>query len=64
MTSGSHGKPYADWALLGAACPYAIEADGKSSIAKAVLEVVGIKLVETLGWLFPGRKRISDGACF
>ena len=62
MTSGSHGKPYASWALPGAACPYAIEADGKSSIdnLKAVLEAVGLQLVDTIDWLFPGQKRISD----
>jgi hypothetical protein len=60
MTSGSHGKPNANWALPGDACSYAIEADGRSSIDKAVLEAVGIRLVDTLDWLFPSQKRISD----
>ena len=60
ITSGSHGKPYANWALPGAACPYAIEADGRSSIDKAVLEAVRMRLVDTLDWLFPGKKRLSD----
>lgn len=62
MTSGSYGKPYANWALPGAVCPYAIERRSSSSIDKAVLELeaIGIWLVDTLGWLFPGQKRISD----
>ena len=60
MTSGSHGKPHANWALPGAACPYAIEADGRSSIDNAVLEAVGMRLVDTLDWLFPGQKRTLD----
>ena len=30
MTRGSHGKPYANWALPGVACSYAIGADGRS----------------------------------
>ena len=61
MTSGSHGKPYANWALLGAACSYAIGADERSSIDKAVLiGAVGIRLEDTLDWLFPGQRRILD----
>ena len=40
--------------------PYAIEADGRSSIDKAVLEGVGIRLVDTLNRLFPGQKRFLD----
>ena len=57
MTSGSHhdSKPYANWALLGAACSYAIGADERSSIDKAVLKTVGIKLEDRLDRLFPGR---------
>ena len=51
MTSGSHGKPYVNWALPGAACPYAIEADGRSFIDKAVLKAGCIRLVDTLAWL-------------
>ena len=60
MTNRSHSKPYANWALPGAACPHAIEADGKSSIDEAVLEDVGIQLVDTLDSLFLGQKRILD----
>ena len=61
MTSGSHGKPYANWALPGAACSYAIGADGRSSVDDAVLEAVLTRLVDALDWLFPGQRRISDG---
>ncbi|KAM6491131.1 hypothetical protein JOM56_013370 [Amanita muscaria] len=60
MTSGSHGKPYANWALPGAACSYAIQADGRSSVDKAVLKPVSTRLTDALDWLFPGQKRISD----
>ncbi|KAF5374108.1 hypothetical protein D9615_008811 [Tricholomella constricta] len=60
MTSGSHGKPYANWALPGAACSYAIGADGRSSVDDAVLELVSTRLTDALDWLFPGQKRISD----
>lgn len=60
MTSGSHGKPYANWALLGAASLYAIGADGRSSVDDAVLKGVSTRLRDTLDWLFPGKKRISD----
>jgi hypothetical protein len=60
MTSGSHGKPYANWALPGAACSYAIQADGRSSVDDAVLEAVSIRLTDALDWLFPGQRRISD----
>jgi hypothetical protein len=60
MTSRSHGKPYANWALPGAACSYAIEVDGRSSIDKAVLEAVGVRLVYTFDRLFPGQRRILD----
>ena len=60
MTSGSHGKPYANWALPGAACSYAIGRDGRSSVDDAVLEAVLTRLVDVLDWLFPGQRRISD----
>ena len=60
MTSGSHGKPYANWALPGAACSYAIGADGRSSVDEAVLKASWIRLTDALAWLFPGQKRISD----
>ncbi|KAM6491130.1 hypothetical protein JOM56_013369 [Amanita muscaria] len=60
MTSGSHGKPYANWALPGAACSYAIRADGRSSVDKAVLDPVSMRLTDTLDWLSSGQKRISD----
>jgi hypothetical protein len=36
------------------------EANGRSSIDKGVLEIVGMRLVDTLEWLFPGQRRISD----
>ena len=60
MTSGSHGKPYANWALPGAACSYAIGADGRSSVDEAVLKAVLTRLTDALDWLFPGQKRIFD----
>ena len=60
MTSGSHGKPYANWALPGAACSYAIGADGKSSVDELVLKAVLTRLTDALDWLFPGQKKISD----
>lgn len=60
MTSRSHGKPYTNWALPGAACSYAIQADGRSSVDKAVLKPVSTRLTDALDWLFPGQKRISD----
>jgi len=59
MTSGSHSKPYATWALP-AACSYAIRADGRSSVDEAVLKAVSARLTDALDWLFPGQKRISD----
>ena len=58
MTSGSHGKPYANWTLPSAACLYAIGTDGRSSVD--VLKAVWTRLTDTLAWLFPGQKRISD----
>ena len=56
MTSGSHGKPYANWALPGAACSY----DGLSSVDEAVSKAVSIRLTDTLDWLFPPHTRPSD----
>ena len=60
MTSGAHGKPYVNWALPGAACSYAIGADGRSSVDELVLKAVLMLLTDALDWLFPGQKRISD----
>jgi hypothetical protein len=60
MKSGSHSKPYANWALPGTACSYSIAADGRSSVDKAVLNAVSARLTDALDWLFPGQKRISD----
>ncbi|KAF5379428.1 hypothetical protein D9615_006626 [Tricholomella constricta] len=60
MTSGSHGKPYANWALPGAACSYATGADGRSSVDEAVLKAVSTRLTGALDWLLPGQKSISD----
>ena len=57
MTSKSHGKPYANWVLPGAACSYAIGADGKSSVDEAVLKAIWIRLTDVLAWLFPDQKR-------
>jgi hypothetical protein len=57
MTSGSHGKAYANWALPGAA--YAMGQNGKSQVDEAVLRNVEIRLVDTLDWLVSGR-RVSD----
>ena len=60
MTSGSHGRPYANWALPGAACSYAIGADGRSSVDEAVFKAIWTRLTDALALLFPGQKRISD----
>ena len=60
MTSGSHGKPYANWTLPSAVCLYAIGTDGRSSVDEAVLKAVWTRLTDTLAWLFPGQKRIFD----
>ncbi|THH03284.1 hypothetical protein EW146_g10473 [Bondarzewia mesenterica] len=54
-TSGSHGKPYATWALPGDAARY-----GTSDVDAAVLHGVSVRLTDTLAWLFPGQKKISD----
>ncbi len=60
MTSGSHGKPYANWALPGAVYGYAVEENGMSSVDAAVLNAVSVSLEDTLDWLLPGQRRISD----
>jgi len=62
MTSRSHGKPYANWALPGAACSYAIQADGSSSVDKPVSRGVSTWLTDTLDWLSPGQERVSDSS--
>jgi len=49
MVSRSHGKPHANWALPGAACSY----DGTSSLDKAVLQAVSMRLRNALDSLFP-----------
>jgi hypothetical protein len=59
-TSGSHGKPYANWAFPGSACSYAVGLDGMSVVDKDVLDVVSIRLTDKLDWLFPSKRRISD----
>jgi hypothetical protein len=46
MTSGSHGKPCANWALPGA--PYALEANGRSRIDEDVCFGVCTRLRETI----------------
>jgi hypothetical protein len=60
MTSGSHGRPYATWALPGAACSNAVGDNGISFVDKDVLEGVFIQLQDFLEWLFPGQRRVSD----
>ena len=55
MTSGSHGKPYANWALSGAACSYAIGADGRSSVDEVVLKAIWTRLTDALALFFPGQ---------
>ena len=47
MTSASHGKPYANWALPGAACSY----DGTSSVDKTMLNAVSTQLTGALDHL-------------
>jgi len=43
------GKPHANWALPGAACSY----DATSSVDKAVLQAVSMRLKNALDLLFP-----------
>ena len=59
-TSGSHGKPYANWALPGTACGYAVGEDGRSSTDIDVSRGVSIRLEDALCWLRPGDGMISD----
>lgn len=54
MTSGSHGKPYANWAIPGAA--YAVGDNGESRIDEDVLKKVKQRLEDTLKWLVLGRR--------
>jgi len=55
MTSGSHGKPYADWALPGVAV-------GKGgSVDNFVLNSVSTRLGDVLDRLFPGQRRVTGG---
>lgn len=60
LTSESHGKSYANWALPRVACSYAVGEDGRSSIDIAVLEAVSARLADALAWLLPGQRRIPD----
>jgi len=49
MTSGSHGKPYPNWALPGTACVYARREDGGGSLVDdALLEGVSIRFNDAL----------------
>jgi hypothetical protein len=54
MTSRSHGKPCANWALPGAA--YAVGDNGKSYIDEDVFNTVADRLEDTLAWLVWGRR--------
>jgi hypothetical protein len=60
LTSGSHGKPYANWALPGPAYMLNVDEHGRSDVDAAVLRGVSQRLTDTLAWLLPGQKRISD----
>ncbi|GBE80256.1 hypothetical protein SCP_0214710 [Sparassis crispa] len=60
LTSGSHGKPYATWALPGPSYAHARIRSGKNVVDAAVLDGVSVRLTDTLAWLFPGQKRVSD----
>jgi hypothetical protein len=64
MLSGSHGKPYANWALLPDAS-YAVEANRRSSLDEDVCIEVGARLRETIEELGIGRPaslyRSSEG---
>jgi hypothetical protein len=56
MASRSHGKPHANWALPGAACSY----DGTSSLDKAVLQAVSVRLTNALDSFSPQVSTDSD----
>ena len=55
ITSGSNGKPYANWALPGAAYSYAIQAYGRNSVDIFMLKNVSTRFTSALD---PGQKRI------
>jgi hypothetical protein len=57
MTSGSHGKPYPNWALPGVA--YAARNDGTSSIDEDVCRKVDSRLEDVFAWLCL-MPRVSD----
>jgi hypothetical protein len=54
MTSGSHGKPYANWALPGSACTHEVDENGRTAVDVAVLRGVSTRLTDVLDWLLPG----------
>jgi hypothetical protein len=61
LTSGSHGKAYAGWALPGATCLRVMGLDGVRVLDAAVLRGVSTRLEDTLSWIFPTQsRRISD----
>ncbi len=60
LTSGSHGKPHAHWALPGTACGHAVGNDGGCSVDTPVLIAVSARLGDALDWFLPGQRRISD----
>ena len=63
MTSGSHGKPYATWALPGIARPYLKWGNAERpniTVDSRVLGDITLRLRDTLDWLFPGSRRKSD----
>ncbi|KAI6010793.1 hypothetical protein F5J12DRAFT_821737 [Pisolithus orientalis] len=60
LTSGSHGKPYAAWALPGFSYDHVRVSGGRSDIDAAVLLGVGRRLSRTLAELFPNQRRLSD----
>ncbi|KAI0340013.1 hypothetical protein BDW22DRAFT_431129 [Trametopsis cervina] len=60
MTSGSHRKPCASWALPGRACSECIGDENRSKINQAVVHGVLTRLQDQLSWLVPGSRQISD----
>jgi OTT_1508-like deaminase len=60
MTSGSHGKPYATWALPGNACNGILGDNWMGYADEAVVQGIKTRLTDTLSWLQPGSKRPSD----
>ena len=57
MTSGSHGKPYANWAPPGLVHPYL---KGRLSVDRAVLNGISKRLDHIFAKLFPNHRRRSD----